>query len=152
MTDETGDMQNLRDRIAVLEEERRSVAQILEAAAGHAVCAFDLEERHLNEKGGVTHVDYGRPDRAPLLLITGEHDHVVPPAIGRAILKKYRRHAMRFPKEPPAPALFLSVCAFAAKVVLYSYHPMVPKMSLPYMTMLCSSYLCTFWYWQNLFL
>ena len=28
-------------------------AQILEAAAGHAVCAFDLEERHLNEKGGV---------------------------------------------------------------------------------------------------
>lgn len=28
-------------------------AKILEAAAGHAVCAFDLEERHLNEKGGV---------------------------------------------------------------------------------------------------
>lgn len=28
-------------------------AQILEAAAGHAVCAFDLEECHLNEKGGV---------------------------------------------------------------------------------------------------
>lgn len=43
-----------------------------------------------NEKGGVTHVDYGRPERAPLLLITGERDHVVPPAIGRAILKKYR--------------------------------------------------------------
>ena len=28
-------------------------AQILEAGAGHAVCAFDLGERHLNEKGGV---------------------------------------------------------------------------------------------------
>lgn len=28
-------------------------AQILEAGAGHAVCAFDLQERHLNEKGGV---------------------------------------------------------------------------------------------------
>lgn len=28
-------------------------AQILEAVAGHAVCAFDLEECHLNEKGGV---------------------------------------------------------------------------------------------------
>ena len=27
-------------------------AQILEAGAGHAVCAFDLGERHLNEKGG----------------------------------------------------------------------------------------------------
>ena len=28
-------------------------AQILEAGTGHAVCAFDLGERHLNEKGGV---------------------------------------------------------------------------------------------------
>ena len=44
----------------------------------------------LNEKGGVTHVDYARADRAPLLVITGEIDHVVPPAIGRAIVKKYR--------------------------------------------------------------
>jgi len=44
----------------------------------------------LNEKGGVTHVDYARSDRAPLLVITGEIDHVVPPAIGRAIVKKYR--------------------------------------------------------------
>ncbi|MCK2023599.1 alpha/beta hydrolase [Microbacterium sp. kSW2-24] len=44
----------------------------------------------LNEKGGVTHVDYARADRAPLLLIAGEIDHVVPPAIVRAIEKKYR--------------------------------------------------------------
>lgn len=44
----------------------------------------------LDEKGGVTHVDYSRTDRAPLLVITGEIDHVVPPAIGRAIVKKYR--------------------------------------------------------------
>lgn len=44
----------------------------------------------LNEKGGVSHVDYARPERAPLLVITGEIDHVVPPAIGRAIVKKYR--------------------------------------------------------------
>lgn len=43
-----------------------------------------------NERGGVSHVDYGRADRAPLLIITGERDHVMPPAIGRAILKKYR--------------------------------------------------------------
>lgn len=42
-----------------------------------------------NEKGGASHVDYGRADRAPLLIITGERDHVVPPAIGRAIVKKY---------------------------------------------------------------
>lgn len=43
----------------------------------------------LNEKGGVTHVDYARTDRAPLLLIAGEIDHVVPPTIVRAIEKKY---------------------------------------------------------------
>ncbi|HEY0186296.1 MAG TPA: alpha/beta hydrolase [Cellulomonas sp.] len=43
-----------------------------------------------DEKGGVSHVDYGRPDRAPLLILTGQRDHVVPPAIGRAIVKRYR--------------------------------------------------------------
>ncbi len=42
-----------------------------------------------NEKGGVSHVDFGRTDRAPLLILTGEIDHVVPPAIGTAIVKKY---------------------------------------------------------------
>ena len=44
----------------------------------------------LDENGGVTHVDYARTDRAPLLLIAGEIDHVVPPTIVRAIEKKYR--------------------------------------------------------------
>ncbi|MGX5679859.1 alpha/beta hydrolase [Schumannella luteola] len=44
-----------------------------------------------NEKGGVTHVEYGRPERAPLLIITGEIDHVVPPAIGKAIVAKYTK-------------------------------------------------------------
>ena len=43
-----------------------------------------------NEKGGASHVDFGRSDRAPLLILTGERDHVVPPAIGEAILKRYR--------------------------------------------------------------
>ena len=42
-----------------------------------------------NEKGGVSHVDYSRADRAPLLIIAGEIDHVVPPAIAKAILAKY---------------------------------------------------------------
>ena len=44
----------------------------------------------LDERGGVSHVDYARSDRAPFLVLTGEIDHVVPPAIGRAIVKKYR--------------------------------------------------------------
>ncbi|HSK34484.1 MAG TPA: alpha/beta fold hydrolase [Propionicimonas sp.] len=43
-----------------------------------------------NEKGGVTHVDYGRADRAPLLVIAGGIDHVVPPAICKAIVAKYK--------------------------------------------------------------
>jgi len=42
-----------------------------------------------NEKGGVSHVDYARPERAPLLLIAGGIDHVVPPAIVNAIAAKY---------------------------------------------------------------
>lgn len=42
-----------------------------------------------NEKTGVTRVDYARADRAPMLLITGELDHVTPPAIGRAAQAKY---------------------------------------------------------------
>jgi len=42
-----------------------------------------------NEKGGASHVDFGLTDRAPLLILTGEIDHVVPPAIGEAIAKKY---------------------------------------------------------------
>ena len=43
-----------------------------------------------NEKGGVSHVDYGRADRAPLLVLAGDRDHVVPPTIAKAIVKKYR--------------------------------------------------------------
>ncbi|MEV0893861.1 alpha/beta hydrolase [Promicromonospora sp. MEB111] len=43
----------------------------------------------MNEKNGVTHVDYARADRAPLLVITGGIDNVVPPAIGKAIVAKY---------------------------------------------------------------
>ncbi|WBQ07459.1 alpha/beta hydrolase [Kribbella sp. CA-293567] len=45
----------------------------------------------LNEKSGVTKVDYARPDRAPLLVIVGEIDHVVPPAIGKALVAKYQK-------------------------------------------------------------
>ncbi len=43
-----------------------------------------------NEKGGASHVDFGRVDRAPLLVVAGDRDHVVPPAIAKAIVAKYR--------------------------------------------------------------
>jgi len=42
-----------------------------------------------NEKNGITKVDFTKPDRAPLLLISGEIDHVAPPAIQKAALKRY---------------------------------------------------------------
>jgi pimeloyl-ACP methyl ester carboxylesterase len=42
-----------------------------------------------NAKGGITKVDFKKPDRAPLLLISGSIDHVAPPAIQKASLKKY---------------------------------------------------------------
>ncbi|MFT4285614.1 MAG: alpha/beta fold hydrolase [Protaetiibacter sp.] len=51
---------------------------------------FEGVSAAFNEKGGVSHVDYAKADRAPLLVVTGEIDHVVPPAIGRAIVEKYR--------------------------------------------------------------
>ncbi|WP_309068765.1 alpha/beta hydrolase [Microbacterium sp.] len=40
-------------------------------------------------KSGITRVDFRKPDRAPLLLISGGIDHVAPPAIQKATLKKY---------------------------------------------------------------
>jgi non-heme chloroperoxidase len=40
-------------------------------------------------KTGITHVDFKKKDRAPLLLISGSIDHVAPPAIQKATLKKY---------------------------------------------------------------
>lgn len=51
---------------------------------------FEGVSAAFNERGGVSHVDYAKPDRAPLLVLTGEIDHVVPPVIGRAIVAKYR--------------------------------------------------------------
>lgn len=42
------------------------------------------------EKTGITKVDFKKPDRAPLLLISGGIDHVAPPAIQKAALKKYQ--------------------------------------------------------------
>ena len=41
------------------------------------------------KKTGITRVDFLKKDRAPLLLISGGIDHVAPPAIQKAMLKKY---------------------------------------------------------------
>lgn len=41
------------------------------------------------KKSGITAVDFRKPDRAPLLLISGGIDHGAPPAIQKAALRKY---------------------------------------------------------------
>jgi pimeloyl-ACP methyl ester carboxylesterase len=43
------------------------------------------------KKTGITRVDFLKPDRAPLLLISGGIDHVAPEAIQKAALKKYSK-------------------------------------------------------------
>ncbi|WP_084077731.1 alpha/beta hydrolase [Demequina sp. NBRC 110057] len=40
---------------------------------------------------GITRVDYTKADRAPLLIISGELDHVVPPSVHRSLVKQYAR-------------------------------------------------------------
>lgn len=42
-----------------------------------------------NEKGGLSHVDFAKADRKPLLFIAGGNDHVIPPKLVKAIVKKY---------------------------------------------------------------
>lgn len=42
-----------------------------------------------NASSGITRVDFTKADRAPLLLMSGSIDHVAPPAIQKASLKKY---------------------------------------------------------------
>ena len=50
-------------------------AQILEAGAGHAACAFDLEECHLNEKGGVNGKQIDMDVQDEKGDVTGERAH-----------------------------------------------------------------------------
>ncbi|MCS5732293.1 alpha/beta hydrolase [Herbiconiux daphne] len=40
-------------------------------------------------KKGITRVDFLKPDRAPLLIIGGEIDHVAPLAVQKALLRRY---------------------------------------------------------------
>jgi pimeloyl-ACP methyl ester carboxylesterase len=36
-------------------------------------------------------IDYGKPDRAPLLITAAEKDHTIPASVSRSIYKKYRK-------------------------------------------------------------
>lgn len=39
---------------------------------------------------GASRVDFGKADRAPLLVVAGTRDHVVPPSIARAVVRRYQ--------------------------------------------------------------
>lgn len=45
---------------------------------------------HMFTNRGESSIDYAKPDRAPLLFITGGADHVVPASVNRKNAKKYR--------------------------------------------------------------
>ena len=44
-------------------------------------------------------VDYHNADRAPLLFISAEHDHLMPPVVQRSNAKHYKSHAVTETKE-----------------------------------------------------
>lgn len=50
---------------------------------------------------GDAEVDWEKKDRAPLLLIAGSKDHIIPPAVPKAVLEKYSGPAVVEYKEFP---------------------------------------------------
>ena len=72
------------------EEGRRLYEEFHVAAAGRAL--FQAAFANFNPFGGDTQVDSKNPARGPLLLIGGEEDHTVPPAVVNASYKIQSKH------------------------------------------------------------
>ena len=72
------------------EEGRRLYEEFHVAAAGRAL--FQAAFANFNPFGGETQVDSKNPARGPLLLIGGEKDHTVPPAVVNASYKIQEKH------------------------------------------------------------
>lgn len=54
-------------------------------------------------------VDYGKPDRAPLLLLVGGNDHISPPALNKKLLKLYGKSSAKTEsKEYPERTHFMA--------------------------------------------
>ena len=73
-----------------LDEEAAIAAYERYAAPGPGGVLFDGALANLTP-GAATAVDFGNDRRAPLLLIAGGSDHVVPPSIDQATAKKYQK-------------------------------------------------------------
>ena len=72
------------------EEGRRLYEEFHVAAAGSAL--FQAAFANFNPFGGDTQVDSKNPARGPLLLIGGEEDHTVPPAVVNASYRIQAKH------------------------------------------------------------
>ncbi|MFF9147476.1 alpha/beta hydrolase [Streptomyces sp. NPDC014861] len=57
-------------------------------ASGHVF--FDSALANVHPGHTDTHVNYRNHDRAPLLFVAGEHDHLMPPKIQRSNAKRYK--------------------------------------------------------------
>ncbi|WP_410604198.1 alpha/beta hydrolase [Amycolatopsis sp. lyj-90] len=71
------------------EEESRKVYDRYHIPAAARVL-FQGAFANLNPKA-VTKVDLAKPDRAPLLMIAGTADHIVPPSMNKENVKRYRK-------------------------------------------------------------
>lgn len=67
------------------------------AAPGHVV--FEAAALNFDPKA-TAKVDFAKEGRAPLFFITGEHDHIMPPAVARANAKAYRTGVVEFQQLP----------------------------------------------------
>ena len=71
------------------EDSRKVYDELHVPAVGHVLWegAFGAVRK------GVTAVDYRKPDRAPLLLVAGGADHIVPAKLNRAMYRRYAKGA-----------------------------------------------------------
>jgi alpha-beta hydrolase superfamily lysophospholipase len=60
------------------------------AVPGPGRVLFQAAFANLNPHAA-TKVDFAKADRAPLLLIAGEHDHTVPAVVDRSVAKHYEK-------------------------------------------------------------
>ena len=50
-----------------------------------------------------TEIDFAKADRAPLLLVLFENDHIIPPSVGKHLAEKYESGIVAFKEYPKRP-------------------------------------------------